>query len=170
MKRTLVFFALILFSPSLWALQIKSNVFVSGEYIDSRYSCSAEDLSPPLYWSDVPAGTESFALICDDPDAPVGTWVHWVIYNIPKDWLQLQENIVKQGTLADGTSQGVNDFGKIGYGGPCSPRGKRHRYFFKLYALDITLSLEEASRKKDLIKAMRGHILAEAKLIGLYKR
>ena len=150
-----------------YALEIKSSAFKNGDYIPVEYTCQGKDLSPQLQWSDVPSNTKSFALICDDPDAPFGTWVHWVVYNIPLDVTFLNKNA---SSLNDVIIQGINDFKRVGYGGPCPPRGKPHRYFFKLYALDTVLDLEPAATKKELIKAMSGHIIAQAKLIGLYKR
>jgi hypothetical protein len=152
------------------ALELKSIVFQHNAYIPLKYSCKAEDFSPPLSWTGAPQGTVSFALICDDPDAPSGDWVHWVIFNIPASKASLPENISKTGTLADGSVQGINDFTKLGYGGPCPPPGKPHRYFFKLYALDAQVPLKAGASKRDLLRAMDGHILAQAELVGLFKR
>lgn len=141
-----------------------SLAFKEGETIPARYTCDAENVSPPLAWSGAPTGTQSLALIVDDPDAPAKTWVHWVAYNIPAG----------QTSLAEGDSitgvQGVNDFRKTGYGGPCPPKGKPHRYFFKLYALDGILNLKPGASKADLETAMSGHILAQGQLIGKYGR
>ncbi|MGB4292887.1 MAG: YbhB/YbcL family Raf kinase inhibitor-like protein [Bacteroidales bacterium] len=150
-------------------MEIKSPAFKEGELIPSKYTCDGPDISPPLEWSDAPAGTRSFALISDDPDAPVGTWVHWVIFNIPANVNRLNENIPKKDVLSNGARQGRNDFGRIGYGGPCPPGGT-HRYYFKLYALDKELDLKAGSTKRDLLKDMEGHVLAEAYLMGKYKR
>ncbi len=150
-------------------MEIKSSAFGSGEMISSKYTCDGADFSPPLEWSGSPAGTKSFALICDDPDAPMGTWVHWVIYDIPPTAAMLAEGITRAKDLPGGGTQGVNDFRKIGYGGPCPPGGT-HRYFFKLYALDAMLGLKPGITKDQLLKAMRGHILAEAQLMGTYRR
>ena len=150
-------------------MKIKSSAFNEGGIIPKRYTCDDSDISPSLTWSDVPGGTESFALISDDPDAPAGTWVHWVIFNIPAQAGGLEENIPPERTLATGALQGTNDFGKIGYGGPCPPGGT-HRYFFKLYALDTTLNLAAGSSKADALRAMQGHILAECRLMGRYTR
>jgi len=149
---------------------MKSSAFENGGFIPSKYTCEDEDISPPLSWSDVPKGTKSFALICDDPDAPFGVWVHWVIFNIPADKRKLEENILKKGLLPERIIQGLNDFGKVGWGGPCPPPGKPHRYIFKLYALDTILSIEEGATKEELIEAMKSHILTETKLIGIYQR
>jgi hypothetical protein len=151
-------------------IQITSAAFTEGEPIPKKYTCDAEDVSPPLAWSGVPAGARSLALIADDPDAPVGTWVHWVIYDLPPSLSGLMEGIAKTPTVEGGGAQGNNDFRKVGYGGPCPPRGKPHRYFFKLYALDIPLGLQPGASKADVEKAMRGHILAQGQLIGTYSR
>ncbi len=150
-------------------MELRSSAFEQGGMIPTKYTCDGPDISPPLSWSDPPAGTVSFALISDDPDAPVGTWVHWVIWNIPASARALDENVPKTETLPNGASQGITDFRRIGYGGPCPPSGT-HRYFFKLYALDTTLSLPSHTTKSVLEKAMRGHILAQAELMGRYRR
>ncbi|OIO37874.1 MAG: phosphatidylethanolamine-binding protein [Candidatus Omnitrophica bacterium CG1_02_49_10] len=152
------------------ALEISSNSFQNNEYIPKRYTGEGEDTSPHLSWNDVPEGTKSFAMINDDPDAPMGTWIHWIMYDIPAAVDRLDEAISKDAILADGSKQGITSFGRVGYGGPMPPPGKPHRYFFKLYALDINLNLKEGATKKELLKAMEGHILAEAQLVGLYKR
>jgi Raf kinase inhibitor-like YbhB/YbcL family protein len=152
------------------ALNIKSVAFSEGELMDAKYTCKGKDVSPSLSWDAVPEGTQSFALICDDPDAPFMTWVHWVIYDIPASVTELAEGLSKENTLSNGAKQGKNDFRKIGYGGPCPPPGGPHRYFFKLYALDTVLNLEPGMAKKSLLKAMEGHILEEAQLIGKFKR
>jgi Raf kinase inhibitor-like YbhB/YbcL family protein len=150
-------------------MEIKSPVFEAGGMIPKQYTCDGQDISPPLAWTTVPDGTESLTLICDDPDAPMGTWVHWVIFNLPANLGELPERIPPQKTLQNGAKQGINDFRKIGYGGPCPPSGE-HRYYFKLYALDTKLNLDAGIKKADLLKAMEGHILAESKLMGKYKR
>jgi Raf kinase inhibitor-like YbhB/YbcL family protein len=150
-------------------MEIKSSAFGSGEMIPAKYTCDGADFSPQLEWSGSPAGTRSFALICDDPDAPMGTWVHWVIYDIPPTATMLAEGITREKDLPGGGTQGINDFRKIGYGGPCPPGGT-HRYFFKLYALDAMLGLKPGITKDQLLTAMRGHILGEAQLMGTYKR
>jgi len=150
-------------------IKVKSEAFEEGGMIPKKYTCDGEDASPPLSWTGVPEGTKALALICDDPDAPVGTWVHWVIFNIPPDTTGLSENIPPERVLESGARQGRNDFGNIGYGGPCPPRGT-HRYYFKLYALDKKVDLEPGATKDGLLKAMEGHILAEGRLMGRYKR
>lgn len=151
------------------ALQLTSPAFADGAAIPEVYTCDGQNISPPLLWRDAPAATRSFALIADDPDAPVGTWVHWVIYNIPASQIGLQEKIALHSTLENGTLQGLNSWSNIGYGGPCPPRGT-HRYFFKLYALDTVLKLRVEDSKDALLLAMNGHILAQAQLMGTYQR
>jgi Raf kinase inhibitor-like YbhB/YbcL family protein len=123
-----------------------------------------------LAWTDPPAGTKSFSLIVDDPDAPAGTWIHWVLYDLPASATGLPENVPKENELSSGARQGRNDFRRTGYGGPCPPKGPAHRYFFKLYALDAKTNLKPGATKTDLEKAMKGHVLAEAHLIGRYQR
>ena len=150
-------------------LKINSSAFDAGGMIPGKYTCDAENISPPLSWSGAPAETKSYALICDDPDAPAGTWVHWVVYNIPEKTNGLTENIQNNKKLTDGTLQGTNDFGKTGYGGPCPPSGT-HRYFFKLYALDALLNIQGIVTKSILLESMKGHILAQGELIGKYSR
>src|SRR5260221_8141904 len=128
------------------------------------------DYPPPLEWSDVPAVAKSLALICDDPDAPVGTWVHWVLYDLPVTATDLAEKVPPLESLSFGAKQGINDFKRVGYGGPCPPPGKPHRYYLKLYALDVDLVLKPRATKQELLRAMDGHILAEAQLMGTYQR
>jgi len=150
-------------------ITFRSTAFKEGEFIPKKYTCDGENVSPPLEWNGIPAATKSIALICDDPDAPMGTWVHWVVFNIPASANKLNEKISSHKVLEDGTAQGNNDFRKIGYGGPCPPGGI-HRYFFKIYALDKRVELAPGAIKKELIKEMEGHILAEGKLMGKYGR
>jgi len=150
-------------------IKITSSAFEEGGLIPSKYTCDGADISPPLRWESVPEGTKSIALISDDPDAPMGTWVHWVLFNLPADTRELAENIPPDKTLPNGARQGTTDFRRIGYGGPCPPSGT-HRYFFKLYALDTELALEAGADKKSLLKAMEGHVLGQGQLIGKYKR
>ena len=151
------------------AFTLQSSAFQNGGNIPKKFSCEAADVTPELNWSGAPEKTQSFALIADDPDAPMGTWVHWVIYDLPPNTTKLSEGVPKQEQAASGT-QGKNDFGKIGYGGPCPPPGKPHRYFFKLYALDGKLNLKPGARKTELEMAMKGHVLAQAELVGRYGR
>ncbi len=151
-------------------MKLTSMAWMEGQPIPTKYTCDGADVSPPLAWSDVPAGTQSFALICDDPDAPGGTWVHWVIFGLSATATALPERVAAIETLPDGAKQGVNDFRRIGYGGPCPPPGAPHHYYFKLYALDATPALKSRATKAELLRAMAGHILAEARLMGTYRR
>jgi Raf kinase inhibitor-like YbhB/YbcL family protein len=151
-------------------IELSSTAFREGEAIPKAYTGDGKDLSPPLRWSDPPQGTRTFALICDDPDAPRGTWVHWVLFNLPADRRELAEGVPAQEVLDGGAKQGKNDFGNIGYGGPAPPKGKPHRYFFKLYALDTPLDLAPGATKAQLVAAMQGHVLAEGQLMGRYGR
>jgi len=150
-------------------IQVTSQAFAEGEMIPEKYTCDGNDISPPLSWSGVPEGTKSLALIGDDPDAPMGTWVHWVLYNLPPDVVGIPENVPPHETLENGAKQGMTDFRRIGYGGPCPPGGT-HRYFFKLYALDTLLELDAGATKKELLDAMEGHTLGEGQLMGRYRR
>ncbi len=149
---------------SMGALNITSTAFQNNGNIPRQYTCDGKDINPPLMIANCPQGTKSIALICDDPDAPVGIWVHWVIWNIDPGVKEIKENTVPQGAV-----QGINDFRKHSYGGPCPPSGT-HRYFFKVYALDTMLTISPNASKADLEKAMKGHILGEGQLVGLYKR
>ena len=145
-------------------LQIVSPAFKHNEFIPEKYTCDGKDINPPLLIENIPSGTKSMALIVDDPDAPAGTWVHWVVWNISPDTKEMKES-----SVPEGAQQGVNDFRKHEYGGPCPPSGT-HRYFFKLYALDTMLNLGSKAKKSDLEKAMKGHILEKTELIGRYRR
>ena len=149
-------------------IKVTSPTFEEGGMIPSKYTADGQNISPPLKWEGVPDGTKSLALISDDPDAPVGTWVHWVMWNIPADVAELTENVPPDEDLPDGSRQGITDFGRHGYGGPAPPSGT-HRYYFKIYALDTNLDLPSSSTKSDLLKAMQGHVLAEGQLMGKYK-
>ena len=158
---------------SLMSLTITSSAFSQNGEIPAKYTCDGKDVSPPLAWSGLPAGTKSLALIVDDPDAPDPaapkmTWVHWVLYNIPPGATGLPEG-VKPGELPKGTKEGLNDWKRTGYGGPCPPIG-RHRYFLKLYALDVLLPELGKATKQEVEKAMKGHVLVSAELVGTYKR
>jgi len=150
-------------------LMVKSSAFKEGEMIPKKYTCDGEDISPPLSWEGVPEGTKSIAIICDDPDAPMGTWVHWVLFNLPPGTNTLPEAVPPEAVLENGARHGINDFRKLGYGGPCPPGGT-HRYYFKIYALDIVLGLQSGASKADLLKAMEGHVLSEGQIMGRYKR
>ncbi len=155
------------------SLAIGSPAFANFAEIPRRYTCEGEDVSPPLAWSGAPEGTQSFALIVDDPDAPDPlapkmTWVHWVLYNLPATARGLPEAVAKT-DLPPGTGQGLNDWKRTGYGGPCPPVG-RHRYYFKLYALDTVLPDLGTPSKETLLEAMEGHVLAQAELMGTYEK
>jgi Raf kinase inhibitor-like YbhB/YbcL family protein len=151
------------------SIEITSITFDDGGMIPSKYTCDDQNVSPPLSLSSVPDSAKSLALICDDPDAPAGTWVHWVMYNIPPKTKELPENIPPKKELPDGTKQGLNDFRNYGYGGPCPPSGT-HRYFFKIYALDTELKPGGDITKQDLLDMMKDHILAQGQLMGKYSR
>ena len=151
-------------------MQLTSTAFKQGEPIPVQYTCDGKDISPPVKWSGAPTGTKSLVLIADDPDAPVGTWVHWVVYDLPPGTTELAEDISKSQYISGGAKQGLNDFKHLGYGGPCPPRGKAHRYFFKLYALDTQLDLKPGATKSEVERAMQNHVLAEGQLMGTYQR
>ena len=150
-------------------LVLTSTAFSPGERIPRKYTCDGEDISPPLQWNDPPEGTGSFALIADDPDAPIGTWVHWVLYNLPEKTRALPEAISPHADLPDGSRHGKNSWRRLGYGGPCPPGGT-HRYFFRLYALDTVQELAAGAGKRQLLRALEGHVLATAELMGRYSR
>ena len=151
------------------SLVLSSSAFKNNGMMPKKYSGEGENLSPPLKWSGAPKSVKSFALICDDPDAPGGVFVHWVIFNIPASCKSLATGIEKSKKLADGSIQGVNDFDNNGYDGPMPPSGT-HRYMFKLYALSSKLDLDSSARKADLLKAMKGKILAQTVLTGKFKK
>jgi Raf kinase inhibitor-like YbhB/YbcL family protein len=148
---------------------ISSTAFTSGASIPVQYTCDGTDISPPLQWSGAPEGTQSFALIVDDPDAPGGTWVHWVLFDMPATTTGLAESASPGGTLPTGSVEGENDWGRQEYGGPCPPSGT-HRYYFRLYALDTMLNLAAGSARADVDQAMSGRILAQVELMGTYAR
>jgi Raf kinase inhibitor-like YbhB/YbcL family protein len=150
-------------------LSLTSSAFSDGGAIPVQYTCDGKDISPPLEWSDTPPGAMSFALIMDDPDAPVGTWVHWVVYDLPAKTRQLPEGVPTEARLAGGGLQGKNSWPRTGYGGPCPPGGT-HRYLFKLYALDTVLRADPGLTKSELLQAVEGHILAQTQLVGTYAR
>ncbi|RPI72309.1 MAG: YbhB/YbcL family Raf kinase inhibitor-like protein [Ignavibacteriales bacterium] len=149
-------------------MKFESKAFKDNEKIPAEYTCDGSNISPDLSWDHFPDGTKTFALIVDDPDAPGGVFVHWVVYNIPVGVTGLPEGST-YANLPEGTKQGTNHFGDSDYGGPCPPSGT-HRYYFKLYALDSDIHLKEGAGKRDLLKTMDGHILAEAQLMGKYER
>ena len=151
-------------------LQISSTAFQNESDIPKKFTCDGADVSPQLSWTEPPPSTQTFAVIADDPDAPVGTWTHWVLYDLPASVRELPENVSKVDALPNSARQGRNDFRKLGYGGPCPPPGKPHRYYFKLYALDAKLSLSPGASKQEVEQAMQGHVLANAELMGKYGR
>ena len=151
-------------------IKITSTAFKNGNIIPAKYTCEGENVSPELKWTTKVKGIKTFVLIVDDPDAPNGDFVHWVVYNIPDDVNELHEEVTTTRNVPDEVSQGTNSFGRIGYRGPCPPAGNPHRYFFRLYALDSALHLESGAEKHQVQKAMKGHILAEGELMGKYKR
>jgi Raf kinase inhibitor-like YbhB/YbcL family protein len=152
------------------SLEIDSSAFEAGGNIPARYTCDGEDISPSLSWSEPPTGTESLTLICDDPDAPIGIWNHWVLFNLLPTARSLPENVPPDEIVAGVGVHGFNSWRRTGYGGPCPPKGSDHRYLFKLYALDTGLDLQAGASKQDVEKAMEGHILAEGQLVGRYGR
>ena len=150
-------------------IKIKSPAFEDGGMIPRQFTRDGPDISPALEWEFVPENAKALAIICDDPDAPMGTWVHWVIFNIPSDLSGLDESVPEDGVLSNGSIQGMNDFRRIGYGGPCPPGGTL-RYFFKIYALDKKLDLAPGATKSQVLEAMEGHIVTQGQLMGRYSR
>lgn len=150
-------------------IKLTSTAFKEGQAIPRTYTCDGVNVSPPLEWGRVPKPAKTIAIIADDPDAPAGTWVHWVLYNLPADNIGFVENLPATEKLVAGGFQGKNDFDKIGYGGPCPPSGT-HRYFFKIYALDLELPLKAGATKAEVEKAMEGHIVSQGQLMGTYRR
>lgn len=149
-------------------LAVLSAAFAMGAAIPDRYACA--NFSPPLSWNEVPANTQSIAVLCDDPDAPGGDWVHWVLFNLAPEVRTLPENVARRARFPGDAIQGLNDYDRGGYDGPCPPPGRPHRYYFKVFALDIRLALDATARKPDLLRAMQGHVLAEGALMGTYAR
>lgn len=150
-------------------ITIFAESFRNGETIPAEYTCEGENVSPSISWSGIPEGTKSIALIMDDPDAPRGTFIHWVLYNIPANINKLPRSIQGAEILKDGSRHGTTDFGRVGYGGPCPPYGV-HRYYFRIYAIDIILSLGPGVHRTEVDKAMKGHILGKGELMGRYER
>jgi Raf kinase inhibitor-like YbhB/YbcL family protein len=150
-------------------MKLTSTAFQHGGMIPAKYTCDGTNVSPPLEWSDAPQTAKSFALICDDPDAPGKTWVHWVVFDLPANRTSLPENVPPQDAITGGGKHGTNDFKKIGYGGPCPPSGT-HRYSFRIYGLDTELKLDSKTTKDQLLQAMKDHILAQGESLGRYKR
>ncbi len=158
------------FVRTAMSFSLKSPAFGNGSQISPRYTCAGEDLSPALTWSGAPAAARTLAVIADDPDAPRGTFTHWLIWNLPTGHAELGEGVPTRDTFGNGARQGTNDFGRIGYRGPCPPHGRPHRYFFRLYALDTALSLEAGASRQELEQAMKGHVLAQAVWMGIFGR
>ena len=175
MRKITVFLLLItlvslqIFSQEV-TMKITSSAFNNGAAIPSIYSCKGDDISPPLHWEGEPEGTVSFALICDDPDAPMGTWVHWVYYNIPSSIHDLPQAFETGREPSAGGVQGMTSFRRTGYGGPCPPEGSTHHYHFTLYALDTMLDLDAGATKHELENAIGGHVLGHGRLTGTYRR
>jgi hypothetical protein len=151
-------------------MDLTSTSFAEGDAIPKKHTCDAEDVSPELSWSGVPEGAKSLVMICDDPDAPVGTWVHWVMFGISPDANGLPEGVPDGESVLGGATHGRNDFGNLGYGGPCPPPGPAHRYFYKIFAVDIEPVLSAGGSKADVMQAIDGHIVAEGQLMGRYGR
>jgi Raf kinase inhibitor-like YbhB/YbcL family protein len=151
-------------------ISITTNAFGQGERIPEPYTCNGQNISPPLTWEKIPAGTKSIAVIVDDPDAPRGSFTHWLIYNLPPDARGLAEQIPKERHLPDGSIQGMNDFGRIGYAGPCPPPGRHHRFTITVFAIDIMVDPREAETQAAFRKAIQGHTLAKGELMGIYGR
>ena len=149
---------------------LTSSAFKGGETIPKKYTCDGVDVSPPLSWSGFPAGTKSFVLIVEDPDAPGGVFTHWIAYNISSEITSLPENVEKVERLGNGILQGMNNFGRIGYNGPCPPPGSKHRYYFRIYALDCYIDLPPGATRDEILKVIEGHVVGEAELLGYYKR
>lgn len=176
MKKTISIFSILLFmifsaqSKKTVKLAVESPAFKNGEMIPIKYTCKGENISPEIIWSGAPRGTKSFVLICDDPDAPMGTWVHWVVYNIPVNMNKLQQHFPKDVELKNGIKQGITSFGSSGYGGPCPPSGT-HRYYFKVYAINKILKLDpRKTKKKDVLKTIEGYIIGYGELIGKFSK
>jgi len=155
---------------AMGAITVTSTAFTDGTTIPKQYTCEGKDMSPPLSWSGVPSSAKTVAMILDDPDAPMGTWTHWVIWNIPATTTTLSEGMAKDASVSGGIRQGKNSWPKTGYNGPCPPPGKAHRYYFTLYALDTSLSIPDSSNRSQLEAAMKGHILAQGQLLGMYAK
>ncbi|RMD46073.1 MAG: YbhB/YbcL family Raf kinase inhibitor-like protein [Aquificota bacterium] len=170
MKRLILLFFFIYSIAFAGNFKITSPAFKYGDFIPVKYTCDGKDLSPPLQWENTPKGTKSFVLIVEDPDAPMGTFTHWIVYDIPALSTGIAEDFPKK-IEVKGIKQGINDFGRVGYGGPCPPPGKPHRYFFKLFAIDIpSLNLKGGATKSEVIKSLNGHIIGTTQIMGLYRR
>lgn len=170
MMRGILIFSMLFLPAYVSAMEIESEDFLDGGQINSMYTCDADNVSPRLAWKNVSPQAKSLVLICDDPDAPSKSWSHWVVFNIPAHKAGLDGGVPRQGVFDDGMTQGVNDFGKVGYDGPCPPPAGPHRYFFRLYAVDIRLILDDNSTKAAVLDAIEGHIIGEAVTFGTYER
>jgi len=162
-------FVLFTYIPPVKAIELISPAFKNNDSIPKLHTCDGKNISPSLGWKNVPKSAQSLAIICDDPDAPVSVWVHWIVYNIPPAAKGLNEGVLKIEEFAHGARQGINDYMNIGYDGPCPPKGV-HKYSFRLYALDSKINPVKDMTKEQLLFAMKGHILEEAELIGKYDR
>lgn len=151
-------------------IDVTSAAFRAGERIPADYACTGKNESPPLSWQGVPYGTRSITIICEDPDCSTGTFIHWILYNIPPGMKGLDRGVPKKPVLPDGSAHGLNDFGKMEYGGPCPPPGKPHRYVFRVFALDAPLALRSPVTRKGITAAMTGHILGQGELVGIFSR
>jgi hypothetical protein len=151
-------------------LKVSSPTFAQGESIPQRHTCDKENVSPALAWDNVPERTESLAIICDDPDAPHGIFVHWVLYNLPRGTAEILEDVPKDEELPSGAHQGMNDFRETGYGGPCPPHDTEHRFIYHVYALDTMLHPIKSMTRAQLLMSMDGHMLAQGELMGMYRR
>ena len=151
-------------------INLISDVFDDGDIIPSKHTCDDKNISPPLRWDLLPEHTLSFAILCEDPDAPMGTWTHWIIFNIPPNVMELSAGIKNEEKLPNGIEQGINDFGYAGYGGPCPPEGGEHRYFFRIYALDTTLNIGPGAKRNEFLRALNENVLDEGQLMGIYGR
>ncbi|MBP1929835.1 Raf kinase inhibitor-like YbhB/YbcL family protein [Methanolinea mesophila] len=151
-------------------IKVSSGAFESGEQIPGEYTCSGKNISPPLSWSDVPPGTKSIVIILEDPDSSGGIFSHWILYNIPPDHRDLMPGVERKPVLMDGSRHGLNNYGKMEYGGPCPPPGNPHRYFFRIFALDTVLALRAPVTRKVIEDAMAGHVLAKGELMGKFRR
>ena len=147
-------------------MQLTSSAFKNNEPIPKQYTCEGKNISPPLTWSGAPSGTRSFVLIVDDPDAPGGVWTHWLVFDLPADTTELAEDMPKTQNITGNAKQGTNDFKRLGYGGPCPPPGRAHRYFFKIYALDTVLDLKPGASRRQVEAALAQHVLAQGQLVG----
>jgi Raf kinase inhibitor-like YbhB/YbcL family protein len=156
--------------PARGEFQLHTTAFQAGGFIPPKYTCSGDNVSPALSWTGVPGGTKSLVLIVSDPDAPSGTWIHWIVYDLPASARQLPERLPKAGDIEGGGRQGTTSFQEVGYGGPCPPPGDAHHYHFTLYALNARLNLQAGASGEQIDGAMKGHVIAKAELIGLYKR